>query len=162
MAVVVAPTVAPVVEEIVGYVIVEGVSYLLRKIVDEAGNFLWQLFTDEDGDYLPDDPENPWDTWVDEPDEWFPLPELPPASEPAEEIANVIAIAPEGPIILYADPTAEDYQEIVSQANEQWIELYGATVKPFNGYSVSEALLFIIAGCALFLLFGKIFKRRKF
>lgn len=156
--------VAPVVEEIIGYVIIEGGKYLLKKVVGEAGNFIWQLFTDEDGDYIPDDPENPWDTWEDEPDEWFPLPELPDipiTSEPTNELENIIIIAPDGPIILYANPDSENYNAVVSQANDEWLAMYGATIKPFDGYSVSEALLFIIAGCALFWLFGKIFKRRK-
>lgn len=154
-----------VVEEIIGTVVVEGVTYLLKKVAGEAGNFLWQLFTDEDGDGVPDDPENPWDTWDQEPDEWTPFPQLPDdpvISEPIQTIENIVVITPDGPVIMYANPDSENYNTIVSQANNEWLELYGSTIKPFEVYSVSEALLFIIASCALFWLFGKIFKRRKF
>lgn len=151
-----------VVEDIIGTVIVDGVTYLLKKVAGEAGDFIWQLFTDEDGDNVPDDPENPWDTWDKEPDEWTPFPELPDTSEPEQTTENIIFLSPDGPIIMYADPDSDDYLEIVQQANDEWLELYGSTIKPFNYYSVSEALLFIIAGCALFWLFGRIFKRRKF
>lgn len=151
-----------VVEDIIGTVIVDGVTYLLKKVAGEAGDFIWQLFTDEDGDNVPDDPENPWDTWDKEPDEWTPFPELPDTSELEQTTENIIFLSPDGPIIMYADPDSDDYLEIVQQANDEWLELYGSTIKPFNYYSVSEALLFIIACCALFWLFGRIFKRRKF
>lgn len=158
------PVVGEVVGDIVGTVVVDGATYLLKKVVGEAGNFLWQLFTDEDGDNLPDDPENPFDVWDQEPDEWFPFPtepDDPVISEPTQTIENIVVIAPDGVVLINPNPDSDDYDAIVSQANELWAERYGATVKSFEGYSVSEALLFIIAACALFSFFCKIFKRRK-
>lgn len=154
-----------VIEEIIGTVVVDGVTYLLKKVVGEAGNFLWQLFVDEDGDNLPDDPENPWDTWDEEPDEWTPFPINPPVetSEPTQTIGNIVLITPDGPIVFYnGNDNNADYEALVSQATEQWANTNGATKKMFANYSVSEALLFIIAACALFGFFCKIFKRRKF
>lgn len=160
----IAPVVGEVAVDIIGTVVVDGITYLLKKVADDAGNFLWQLFTDEDGDNLPDDPENPFDVWNEEPDEWFPFPtesDDPVVSEPTQTIENIVVLAPDGVTLLNPNPDDEDYDSIVSQANDLWLETYGATVKPFEGYSVSEALLFIIAACALFSFFCKIFKRRK-
>lgn len=154
-----------VIEDIIGTVVVDGATYLLKKVVGEAGNFIWQLFTDEDGDYVPDDPGNPWDTWDEEPDEWFPFPVNPPEKPdyPVSSLVDIVVITPDGPIILYGENgTTEKYEELVSQANEQWISSYGAIAKPFNNYTVTELLLFIIALCALFGFLGKLFKRRKF
>lgn len=52
---------------------------------------------------------------------------------------------------------SDAFNELVGYGNDDL-----ALTKPFDYYSVSEALLFIIAGCALYWLFGKIFNRRKF
>ena len=78
-----------------------------------------------------------------------------------QDIGKIVIITPDGPYTIYADNEAENYAELVSVAEERWLERYGATTKDFANYSVSEALLFIIAGCALAGLFAKIFKRRK-
>lgn len=152
-----------VVGEIIGTVVVDGAKYLLKKVVDGAGSFLWQLFTDEDEDGVPDDPENPWDTWDKEPDEWTPFPENPPTetSDPTQNIGNVVVITPDGPLVFYDGGNNSDYETLVSQATEQWVNTNGATNKLFKNYSVTEALLFIIAACALFFFFKNIFKRRK-
>lgn len=156
-------------EEIVGTIVIEGVKYLLKKVADEAGKIIWRAFTDEDEDGVPDNPENPFQEWDEEPDEWTPLPSydtsepvLPPAetSTPAT-IGDIVLMTPDGPVVLYTESGGEEYDALVSRANEQWLEKNGAAVKPFEHYSVSEALLFLIAVCSLFGFFCKIFKRRK-
>lgn len=64
-------------------------------------------------------------------------------------------------------PDASPNEVFYPVGSEAFNELVGygeddlALTKPFSHYSVPEALLFIIAGCALFGLFCKIFKRRK-
>lgn len=64
-------------------------------------------------------------------------------------------------------PDASPNYTFYTVGSEAFNELVGyseddlALTKPFSHYSVPEALLFIIAGCALFGLFCKIFKRRK-
>lgn len=153
-----------VVSEIIGYIVIEGVEYLLEKFVDEVGKIIWRAFTDEDGDGEPDDYDNPFTIWDEEPEGWLPfLPKEGDDNEPTEQtFENIVLITPDGPVIMFANPDSEDYKEIAKQANEAWLSSYGATVKPFYIYTVSEALLFIIAGCVLFSFFCKLFKRRKF
>lgn len=90
-------------------------------------------------------------------------PFLPPVetSEPTQTIGDIVIITPEGPIVLYAESGSEEYDALVSRAEAAWVDKYGAMDKPLHNYSVSEALLFIIAcGTVVSLLF-KLFKRRK-
>lgn len=156
-------------EEIVGTIVIEGVKYLLKKVVNEAGKIIWRAFTDDDENGVPDDPENPYQEWDEEPDEWLPLPSddtsepvLPPAdTSTVAPIGDIVVVTPDGPVMIYAESGGEEYEALVSRATEQWAEKNGATAKPFENYSVSEALLFIIAVCSLFGFFCKIFKRRK-
>lgn len=64
-------------------------------------------------------------------------------------------------------PDASPNAPFYTVGSEAFNELVGyseddlALTKPFENYSVSEALLFIIAVCSLFGFFCKIFKRRK-
>lgn len=160
----------------------EGITYLVRKVTNAVGKKVKQFFLDEDGDGVPDTEEPEFEEDDEEEGETggetsggegenpiTPLPEtsgsdLPPAtttSTATQDIGKIVIITPEGPYTIYADNEAENYAELVSVAEERWLERYGATTKDFTNYSVSEALLFIIAGCALAGLFAKIFKRRK-
>lgn len=91
-------------------------------------------------------------------------PVRPPAetSEPAPIIGDIVIITPDGPIVLYAESCSEEYDALVSRAEAAWVDKYGAMDKPLHNYSVSEALLFIIACGTVVSLFCKLFKRRKF
>lgn len=161
---------AEVVGEVFEKVIRDGIKYLVKKTVNAVGKKIKEFFRDEDDDGVPDtekpeftedddEEETSREEETSEPD----TPTRPPAntSEPSLTVGDIVVITPDGPMIIYANSDDEHYSELVSDANEQWLEMYGATQKPFGNYSVSEALLFIIAGCALFGLFRKIFGRRK-
>lgn len=149
-------------EKIIGTTIVNGVKYLLKKAVDSAGKFIWQLFADEDEDGVPDTPDTPWDTWDHEPDEWTPFPVTPPVeTSESQTIGDVVFMTPEGIVVMYSESGGEVYDALVSRATEQWVAAYGAMDKPLHNYSVSEALLFIIAAGTVVSLFCKLFKRRK-
>lgn len=150
------------VAEIVGTIIIDGGTYLLQKFIDELGNILWRAFTDEDGDLLPDDPENPFMTWDEEPEGWT-------AFDPSGSIDDlvtqtVVFMTPDGPVIGYTLNNLEDstfYDTVSSMVTEQWVYTNGAMVKPYRNYTVTEAYLFIIAVGTIVSLFSKIFKRRK-
>lgn len=90
-------------------------------------------------------------------------PVLPPVetSEPAQTIGDIVIITPDGPIVLYAESGSEEHDALVSRAEAAWVEKYGAMDKPLHNYSVSEALLFIIACGTVVSLLSKLFKRRK-
>ena len=149
------------VTEIVGTIVIDGASYLLQRFVDEVGNIIWRAFTDEDGDRLPDDPENPFAIFDEEPDWWLPFDST--ESELPEDVQSlVIFMTPDGPVFSY-NPSEDSllYDYIIDQVTEQWVEVNGAMVKPFRQYTVSEAFLFIIAVGTIISLLSKIFKRRK-
>lgn len=90
-------------------------------------------------------------------------PVLPPAetSTAVVDIGKIVVITPDGPVIMYEDASAADIDALTSLADERWLERNGATTKDFSRYSVTEALLFIVAACSLFFLFKNIFKGRK-
>lgn len=154
------------VEQIIGYIIIEGGKYLLKKIVDAAGKAIWRAFTDEDGDQLPDDPENPFREWDEDPGGWDPLDPFPVDPgvsvpvEPEQTDLQIIIVSPDGTMTIYdreGNITAED----VDTAYSLWISDNGALDKPFNNYTVSEALLLFIAIGSVVALISKLFKRRK-
>ncbi len=147
------------IEEIVGIIIIEGGKYLLKRLVDEAGKEIWRAFADEDGDYVPDDPFNPFREWDEDPGGWEPLPELPVEPEPAQ--ISIIIVNPDGTMTIY-DTAGNITEEVVDTAQSLWVSKNGALDKPFNYYSVSEALLLPVAVASVVTLFCKIFKRRKF
>lgn len=151
-----------IVTEIVGTIVIDGVSHLLERFVDEVGNIIWRAFTDADGDGLPDDYDNPFQIWDEEPDGWLPFPSGgDDEPEQTQTVENIVILTPDGITLLFPNTNSENYNAVVTAANDQWLQLYGATTKDFKYFSVSEALLFIIAACSLFWLFGRIFKRRK-
>lgn len=155
----------PGVVEIVGTIVIDGVTYLLQKFFDEAGKLIWRAFFDEDGDNLPDDPENPFMTWDEEPDEWFPFDPSGSFDDLTSQISDtVVFMTPDGPVVLYTLNNLQDstlYDTVSSMVTEKWVEVNGAMVKPYHDYTVSEAYLFIIAVGTIVSLFSKIFKRRK-
>lgn len=148
--------------EIIGEIVIDGITYLVSKALNEAGEWIWNLFTDEDGDGVPDDPENPWDSWDHEPEDWLPYPKD-DTSEPeeSEDVGTIIFMTADGPVVLYSEKGGEEYNDLVSRVTEEWVYTNGAMMKPYHNYTVSEAYLFIIAVGTLVSLFSKIFKRRK-
>lgn len=82
-------------------------------------------------------------------------------SEPTQTIGDIVLITPDGPIVLYAESGSDGYDDLVSAAETAWVDKYGAMDKPLHNYSVSEALLFIIACGTVVSLICKLFKRRK-
>lgn len=140
-----------VLEPIFETVVIKGITYLVKKAVDSAGKAISQFFEDKDGDGNPDS---------DEP--VFTLPRDETSTVSPGMSGEIILITPDGPVMMYSDDTnTSHYQELCSRVSEQWAEQYGATVKPFSQYSVTEALLFIIAAISIFFFVCKIFKRRK-
>lgn len=71
-----------------------------------------------------------------------------------------IIVLPDGTMTVY-DPDTEAYTSASEDAYILWASKYGALDKPFKLYSVSEALLLVIAVASVVFIFGKIFKRRK-
>lgn len=90
-------------------------------------------------------------------------PVFPPADpeEPVQTFGDIVIITPAGPIVLYAESGTDEYNDLVSAAEAAWVDKYGAMDKPLHNYSVSEALLFIIACGTVVSLLCKLFKRRK-
>ena len=154
-------------------VIRDGIKYLVKRTVNSIGKKIKEFFRDEDDDGVPDTEEP---EFVEDDDEEtsgegesgseLPTtsdPVRPPAetSEPTQTIGDIVLMTPDGPIIMYTESGGEQYDALVSRVTEQWVEKYGAMDKPLHNYSVSEALLFIIAAGTVVGLFCKLFKRRK-
>lgn len=112
----------------------------------------WESGAGESGE----DPEQPLTS---DPDDT----ERPPAEtgEPTQTIGDIVFITPDGPIVIYADSGSDEHADLVARAESAWVDKYGAMDKPLHNYSVSEALLFIIACGTVVSLLCKLFKRRK-
>lgn len=165
--------------EVFEKVVRDGIKYLVKRTVNAVGKKIKEFFRDEDDDGVPDTDE-PEFTEVDEeetsggegesgeePDQPVTSdpedPVLPPAetSQPTQTIGDIVLITPDGPIVLYAESGSEEFDALVSSAEAAWVDKYGAMDKPLHNYSVSEALLFIIACGTVVSLICKLFKRRK-
>ncbi len=156
--------------EIIGTIIIEGGKYLISKALDDLGNWIWRAFTDEDGDLLPDDPYNPFREWDEDPGGWDPFdpipidPVIPVDPKPEEPTTStetqIIIVTPDGSMMIY-DEAGNITAEIADTAYSLWLSDNGALDKRFDHYSVSEALLLVIALGSLVGLVSKIFKRRK-
>lgn len=165
--------------EVFEKVVRDGIKYLVKRTVNSIGKKIKEFFRDEDDDGVPDTEEP---EFVEDDDEEISggeetsgagesgselpttsEPVRPPAetSQPAQTIGDIILMTPDGPIIIYTESGGEQYDALVSRVTEQWVEKYGAMDKPLHNYSVSEALLFIIAAGTVVSLFCKLFKRRK-
>lgn len=166
--------------EVFEKVVRDGIKYLVKKTVNAVGKKIKQFFRDEDDDGVPDTEEPEFeeddeeeisgeDETSGEGDSGSDLPITsdpvrPPAetSKPLQTIGDIVLITPDGPIIIYSESSGEEYDALVSRVTEHWVERYGAMDKPLHNYSVSEALLFIIAAGSVIGLFLKLFRRRKF
>jgi len=142
---------APVVDEVIGWIIKEGVKWLIGFIIGENGEKEPVRFIDDDGDGVPDNPDDPFLPW--DPTELF------PDVEPANEITYVM-INPDGTMTIY-DEAGNITAEVADNAYSLWLSENAALDKPFKNYSVTEALLLIVALGSLVGLVSKIFKRRK-
>lgn len=121
---------------------------------------------DYDGDGLPD-----WGKVIDEdhngvPDAAPDVPFYPVGSDGYNQIISagdsgksLIIVSPDGNISVY-DPAGELQYEDFNEAYSLWLQDNAALDKPFAYYSVTEALLLIVALFAGVSLVGKLFKRR--
>ncbi len=73
---------------------------------------------------------------------------------------QIIVISPDGTMTIY-DEAGNITAEVADNAYSLWLSENGALDKPFKNYSVTEALLLIVALGSLVGLISKIFKRRK-
>lgn len=157
---------AAIVETVFEVVVRDGIKYLVKKATDSLGKAIRQFFRDEDDDGQPDT-EEPEFTEVDEQEtsgEGESETENPPATTSDQNtysIGDIVLVTPDGPVALYADTTDSNYDLLVSQATDYWLQTNGAMDKPLKNYSVTEALLFIIATGTVISLICKLFKRRK-
>lgn len=137
------------VEEIIGTIVIEGGKYLLKKVVNEIGKAIWQAFADEDGDGVPDDPENPFREYDEEPDDWEPfdpLPENPivpvdpnPVEPAPQRTITFVVVAPDGTMTVY-DESGEITPEDCDYAYSLWVSDNGIMSKKLDNYSVTEGL----------------------
>lgn len=74
---------------------------------------------------------------------------------------SFIIVSADGSVSVY-DPNGDLTEQDYNQAYTLWIKDNGALDKPFKYYSVTEALLLIVALFAGVSLVGKLFKRRVF
>lgn len=85
-----------------------------------------------------------------------PTPTIP---ETKQEL-QIIIVSPDGTMTIY-DEAGNITAEVADTAYSLWLSENGALDKHFDHYSVSEALLLVIALGSLVGLVSKIFKRRK-
>lgn len=85
-----------------------------------------------------------------------PAPTIP---ETKQEL-QIIIVSPDGTMTIY-DEAGNITAEVADTAYSLWLSENGALDKHFDHYSVSEALLLVIALGSLVGLVSKIFKRRK-
>lgn len=74
---------------------------------------------------------------------------------------GIIIMSPDGSMTVY-DPEGNLVREDYNEAYSLWLHDNAALDKPFSYYSVTEALLLIVALFAGVSLFGKVFKRRNY
>lgn len=113
------------VAEVVGSIVIDGVTYLVGKAVDG----IISLFRDEDGDGVPD------------------LPDLPDFEIPVETETqidkSIIIVSPDGTMCIYDDMgniKAEDCE----LAYSLWLSDNGVMNKNLDNYSVTEGLLALL------------------
>ena len=95
--------------EIIGTIVIEGGKYLISKALDDLGNWIWRAFTDEDGDGVPDEPENPFREWDEEPEDWDPFDPIPvdpvvpvdPVEPDTSNDTQIIIVSPDGSMMIY-------------------------------------------------------------
>ena len=88
-------------------------------------------------------------------------PSSPTTSTPeVKQELQIIIVSPDGTMTIY-DEGGNITSEVADTAYSLWLSENGALDKRFEYYSVSEALLLVIALGSLVGLISKIFKRRK-
>lgn len=112
-----------VIVEIVGSIIIDGITYLVGKAVDG----IVHIFIDEDNDGNPDYPE-------------LPDFEIPVESE---NDTSIIIVSPDGTMCIY-DENGNIKAENCDLAYSLWISENGVMEKKLDNYSVTEGLLALI------------------
>lgn len=128
---------APVIDEIVGWIISEGVKWVIGFIIGEDGEKEPVKFIDDDGDGVPDNPDEPFLPW--DPSE------LLPDVEPEKETSYII-VNPDGTMTIF-DNAGNITADNCDFAYSLWVSENGIMNKKLDNYSVTEGLL------ALLLLF---------
>lgn len=126
--------IAPVVEEIVGWIIAEGAKWLIGFIIGEDGEKEPVKFIDDDGDGVPDNPDEPFLPWNPS--------ELLPDVEPEKETSYII-VSPDGTMTIF-DNAGNITAENCDFAYSLWVSENGIMDKKLDNYSVTEGLLFLI------------------
>ena len=112
-----------VIVEIVGSIIIDGITYLVGKAVDG----IVHIFIDEDNDGNPD------------------YPELPDFEIPVEteKDTSIIIVSPDGTMCIY-DENGNIKAENCDMAYSLWLSENGVMEKKLDNYSVTEGLLALI------------------
>lgn len=105
-------------EYVVGWVIVNGAKWVVKKI----GEKILKRFLDEDGDGVPDNPDDEGET----------------INLPSE--VSYIMVNPDGTMVIY-DSSGQITAENCDTAYSLWVSENGIMNKQVDNYSVSEALL---------------------
>lgn len=119
---------------------------------DGLNDFGWLLDSNDDG--LPDaSPDAPF---------------YPVGSQQYHDIVqqqgtqtSIVIMQPDGTMCIY-DASGNLTEEVCDQAYQLWMSENGAIVKEFANYSVTEAMLFIIAALTFVGFFVKLFKRKRY
>ena len=114
----------------------------------------WGWLTDEDDNGIPDaSPDAPY---------------YPVGSDQFNQIVkgagntpSFIIVSPDGTMSIY-DDSGNLTKEDCDTAYSLWLSENAAMIKPFENYSVSEGLLFLIFVCVGFGFISKLFKRRQY
>lgn len=114
----------------------------------------WGWLIDDNNDGLPDaSPDGPF--YPVGSDEYHDI------AAQSEEGVSIVVMNPDGTMSIY-DNNGNLTEEICDKAYELWVSDNGAMVKEFQYYSVTEAMLFIIAAVTLVGFFVKLFKRKRY
>lgn len=158
----------------------EIIEYLSDKFSGNSDGYL----IDRDSDGLPEvycplpydytgDGVNDWGQLIDLDHNGIPdasplAPFYPVGSDGYNQILNsdeneksIIIVSPDGTLSVY-DADGELQYEDFNEAYSLWLKDNAALDKPFSYYSVTEALLLIVALFAGVSLIGKLFKRRNY
>lgn len=140
-----------------GYILGRDVYCPLPVDFDGDGQLDWGKVIDDDDNGIPDaSPEAPFypvgsdgfRTYIEN-------------SHSSEKEKSFIIVSAEGTVSVY-DPNGDLTEEDYDKAYTLWLKDNAALDKPFKNYSVTEALLLIVAIFAGVSLIGKLFKRRAY
>ena len=135
-----------------GYLIGDDVYVPLLFDFSGDGQLDWGRVIDDDDNGIPDASDD--------------APFFPIGSEGYKQIVSgsgseksFIIVSADGTVSIY-DPNGDLTEQDYNQAYSLWLKDNNALDKPFKNYSVTEALLLIVALFAGASLIGKLFKRR--